>query len=366
MYTITIKNGSTESVLHEPGRDSLRRCLSGKYKGRVNEIPSFRCSINSMNPCYSLISERSTTLTLRNNLTETDEFEGEVLLTQAAMTGAFRKELICQGFLGYLGDTVQVYRHYDNASPEEFLTALLENHNAQTSSGKRIYMGQCNVAGNRHSKTTACRTTLEEIRENLIARLGGEIRVRRTDGVLYLDYLRQIGEISSAQFTLGENLRSLTVQTDGSALVTRLIPLGCKIGDDSAERLTIESVNGGVPYIDDAAALALTHGRIITGTVVWDDITVPANLLAAGQEWLRSSNRIRRAYQAQVLDLSPLDRQYAPIREGNTYRFVCPPMGIGEDLRIVGRTLDIYKPQVPAIEIGDKLIRLTDMTAGKR
>ena len=258
---------------------------------------------------------------------------------------------------------MQLYRNFENATPAEFLTALLTVHNAQVSSTKHIHLGVCNVTGNRHSKTTAYRTTFQEIRENLISRLGGEIRVRRSDGVFYLDYLQSIGENSQAAFTLGENLRSLSIQTDGSSLITRLIPLGAKLNADSAERLTIGSVNGGVPYIDDAAALSITHGRSIVGTVMWEDITLPSNLLTAAQEWLETENRIRRAYQAQVLDLSPLDARYAPIREGNTYRFSCPPMGLEEELRVVGRSFDIYKPQTPSIEIGDKLVRLTDITA---
>lgn len=212
----------------------------------------------------------------------------------------------------------------------------------------------------RRSKTTAYRNTLEEIRVNLIERIGGEIRVRRVNGHLVLDYVDKIGVNSSTEIKLAKNMKSLSVDIDTTNIVTRLIPLGAQLSPgDSAERLTIESVNSGKPYIDDTAAIA-KYG-IIVGTVEFDDITVASNLLTAGTEYLQNNNRIRKSYEAQALDLSLIQDDYQPLVCGNTYIFNNSFLGLYERLRLFGRTVDIYKPYTPTLRIGDKAEKITDI-----
>ena len=156
-------------------------------------------------------------------------------------------------------------------------------------------------------------------------------------------------------------MKSLEVKTDSTNIITRLIPLGCQLNNgETAERLDISSVNDGKMYIDDEAAIE-KYG-VIVGTAEFDNITLPENLLKAGREYLKNNNRIRKAYEAQVLDLSIIDTSHENIRCGNTYRFVNEFMGLDEELRIMKRTVDIYKPYSPMIEIGDKAERITDIS----
>lgn len=156
-------------------------------------------------------------------------------------------------------------------------------------------------------------------------------------------------------------MKSLDVKTDSTNIITRLIPLGCQLNNgETAERLDISSVNDGKMYIDDEAAIE-KYG-IIVGTAEFDNITLPENLLKAGREYLKNNNRIRKAYEAQVLDLSIIDTNHENIRCGNTYQFVNKFMGLDEELRIMKRTVDIYKPYSPMVEIGDKAERITDIS----
>lgn len=277
-------------------------------------------------------------------------------------SGKLVKSGVCEGYLGYLCDSVQMYHTYKGTSPVDFLQTLLDNHNEQVSADKQIFLGQCDVSGdNTNSKTTAYRTTLEEIKINLIDRLGGEIRVRRADGKLVLDYLKQYGTSSSATIELAKNMRSLNVKIDATNIITRLIPLGCQLDQgETAERLDIASVNNGTVYIDDEAAMS-KYG-VIVGTAEFDDITLPENLLNAGVKYLENNNRVRKAYAAQVLDLSLLDKAQDSFRVGNTYRFKNGFMDLDEELRLIKRTVDIYKPYRPSVEIGDKAERITDIS----
>lgn len=365
MYRITISNGTSEKVLHEPDTLSRSRLSSGKFCEEVNKIPSFDFTIPTSNPCYTdELNDRKDVVTILNTLTGETEFEGTLLTHGSSMSsgGKLEKFAVCEGFLGYLCDSVQPYHHYENYTIVEFLKAVLERHNAIVSEEKRIYLGSCDFSGdNTNSKTTAYRSTLEEIRINLIERVGGEVRMRRAEGKLVLDFLVQYGTKSSTAIELAKNMKSLEAETDSTNIITRLIPLGCQLNNgETAERLDISSVNDGKMYVDDEAAIE--KFGIIVGTAEFDNITLPENLLKAGKEYLTNNNRIKKAYEAQVLDLSFIDKEHENIRCGNTYRFVNSFMGLDEELRIMKRTVDIYKPYSPTIEIGDRTERITDIS----
>lgn len=119
-------------------------------------------------------------------------------------------------------------------------------------------------------------------------------------------------------------------------------------------------MNSGCIYLDDNAAIA-KYG-IIMGTQIFDDITVADNLIQRGRESLANNNRVRKAYAAQVLDLSLIDNAEDGIKVGNTYRFKHSVLGLDEDLRLMKVSVDIFKPYRPEVEIGDKAERITDIT----
>lgn len=365
MYLISIINNGKTKILHDPDAKSYRRLLSGQFTEAINQIPSFTFTIPYSNPCYNdELKDRKTIVSVLNTITNEIEFEGTLLTHEENMSdsGKLVKSGVCEGYLGYLCDSVQMYQNYKNTRPVDFLQTLLENHNSQVSADKKIFLGQCDVSDeNTNSKTTAYRTTLEEIKINLIERLGGEIRIRKSDGKLMLDYLKQYGTKSSATIELAKNMRSLNVKTDSTNIITRLIPLGCQTDQgETAQRLDISSVNNGTAYIDDEAAMS-KYG-VIVGTAVFDDITLPENLIKSGRTYLQNNNRVRKAYAAQVLDLSLLDKARDSFRVGNTYRFKNSFMDLDEELRLIKRTVDIYKPYRPSVEIGDKAERITDIS----
>lgn len=365
MYRVKLN----DDYIHELDVNSNKRLSAGVLAEEVNQIPSFSFTIPVMNPAFSQeLHDRVDEVKLRNTRTNEDEFEGHLLSHSQSMdsSGKLCIKCIAEGHLGYLCDSIQMYHNYVDTSPESFLTALLTNHNAQVvASGhpeKTITLGTVSITQSdyKRSKTTAYRNTLEEIRVNLIDRIGGEIRVRRVNGVLVLDYLDRIGTNSDTKIELAKNMKSLAVDIDTTNIITRLIPLGAQLSPgDSAERLTISSVNSGKPYIDDTAGIA-KYG-IIAGTVEFDDITVASNLKTAGQNYLTNNNRICKAYECQALDLSLIQDDYQPLVCGNSYIFKNSFMGLNERLRLIGRTVDIYKPYTPTLKIGDKTVRITDV-----
>lgn len=371
MYRIVMNNGADSQLIHTDAPD-MPKVAAGKLREYVGTVPTLNFSILSNHPAFSEMHEKISTFQLLNTATGEAEFEGFLQSAPVKMdtSGKLKKTVNCEGYLSYLNDSVQEFYTYtdQDAQPAQFLQALLDYHNAITEESKHIYLGMVN-AGQGGSKTTAYRSTLEEIKVNLISRFGGELRVRRgNDGRLYLDYLTAAtnGSTSDIIVMLGHNLRSLSIESDTANIVTRLMPLGAQLSDsgDSAERLTITGAvdpDDGhtytVPYIDDPDAIA-KYG-VIVGTAEFDDITVKENLVSRGKAYLAENNRVKKHYAASVLDISGKGR----IRCGDTYRFRNPIMGLDENLRLLGRTVDILKPYTPEVEIGDKTAKITSVTA---
>ena len=366
MYRITAIYNNQETIIHDVSPDTKNRLSAGVLTEEVGQIPTFSFSLPVSNPYFSEgLHDRKTVLKIENLITNEIEFEGTLLYHEKSMdsSGKLQKSGVCEGFLGCLCDSIQPYHHYEDYTPSLFLRAILDVHNAQTTEEKHISLGSCNVVDeNAGSKTTAYRNTLEEIKENLINRLGGEISIRRNaDNELVLDYLNQNGKKCDTTVELAKNMKSLDVKTDSTNIITRLVPLGCQLNaGETSERLTIETVNDGKIYIDDANAIE--QFGIIMGTAVFDDITEPEDLKKRGLEYLRENNRIRKAYSAQVLDLSFIKKDHENLKCGNIYRFKNSLLEIDEDLRLMKRTVDIYKPFVPTVEIGDKSEKITDIS----
>lgn len=365
MYTISAINGSSTVVIHENNPDSLVRLSAGKFSDEVNAIPCFQFDIPASNPEYDELHDRTTIISVHNDVTGEIDFEGPLIHSVENVTAAGKvyKSCSCEGYLTYLNDSIQQYHTYENTSAADFLLALLTYHNSVTPEGKHI-TSTCSITGDTsNSKTTSYRNTLEEIKVNLIERLGGEIKIIKVNGALTLNYADKHGVTSSTTIELAKNIYSINVDTDTSNIVTRLVPLGAQVSDETSERLTISSVNSGLPYIDDATAIA-KYG-IIMGTVIFDDITVAANLLQRGQDYLTNNNRVKKGYAAQVLDLSLIEDHttYAPftIKAGNTYRFKHSVIGLDEDLRVMKCTVDIFKPYKPDVQIGDKAETITSI-----
>ena len=364
MYTVKATNGTSTVVIHNSDANSDKKLSSGKITTEINSIPSFSFNISKLNPYYNQLNDRNTIITVHNDLTGEDDFEGVLIHSKEQVTssGTVYKSCSCEGYLTYLNDTIQPYYWYENNTVLQFINGILAQHNANVTADKRITLGSVNINGdNDNSKTTAYRSTLEEIKVNLIERLGGEIQIRKSNGHMVLDYVNRIGYSSDTTIELAKNIQTIAVDTDSTNIITRLIPLGCSISDETAERMTIKTVNDNVIYIDDETAIS-KYG-IIMGTVTWDDITEPDNLKAKAIEYLQNNNRIKKGYSAQVLDLSLLDEpdNVKCIRAGNTYHFKHQLINVDEELRVLKVVIDIFKPYKPNISIGDKSETITSI-----
>lgn len=328
-------------------------------------MDSFSFTIYPNNAGYDFLKPLTTAVKVYDENTGKDIFIGRVLKCPDSMDerGLICRKVTCEGRLGWLYDSVQPYVEYKMVGISTVLSSFLSKHNAQVGADKRIELGQVTVtASNNYTYTANWDKTMNVIADKLIGKFGGEIQLRDKDGKVYLDYLENIGHGTDTTIELAVNLKTISREVDETAVITRLYPLGAKL-TDSEKRLTIGTVNGGKDYIEDSSLIA-KYG-VISGPQIWDDVTLASNLLSKGKEYLKSVNRAKVQYQITALDLSRIDKHIEQFELGCWYRVKNSLMGIDEDLRIVGISIDLDNPQASQLTFGDRFETLSGFMTAK-
>lgn len=362
MFIVTITNGAENTIIHSDGTD---RISGGKIAKAINAVDSFSFTIYPNNAGYDLLKPLTTSVKVYDESTDKDIFIGRVLKCPDSMDerGLICRKVTCEGRLGWLYDSVQPYVEYKMVGISTVLSSFLSKHNAQVGADKRIELGQVTVtASNNYTYTANWDKTMNVIADKLIGKFGGEIQLRDKDGKVYLDYLENIGHGTDTTIELAVNLKTISREVDETAVITRLYPLGAKF-TDSEKRLTIGPVNGGKDYIEDSSLIA-KYG-VISGPQIWDDVTLVSNLLSKGKEYLKSVNRAKVQYQITALDLSRIDKHIEQFELGCWYRVKNSIMGIDEDLRIVGISIDLDNPQASQLTFGDRFETLSGFMTAK-
>ena len=281
-------------------------------------------------------------------------FRGRVLNDK---TG-FRNEraISCEGELGYLNDSV--YRPYNFGGPiEELLQSILDSHNAQVEESKRFVLGDVTVTDPNdyivRSSINADKTW-KVLEEKFTKMLGGYFVVRREGNVNYLDYLLDSAYRSQQEITLGKNLIDLKKDIKGEDIITALIPYGAKLtdaeGNEVDARVTIEPVNDGVDYIYNQDAVD-AYGWIFD-TVLYDDITLPQNLLTRANKELGERILTNMALTLSAVDLSMTDDEIDRLRVFEYVKVNSPVHQLNDFMLITKLDIDLFNPQNNTISLG--------------
>lgn len=376
MYRVTVRQGwdGEETTIHSENMNSVK-LLSAKITKDVDSIDSFAFNISPKSPQYNAFKYRTTFVKVTNTKLNKVLFEGRVLPTTDSMdsSGLFNKTVTCEGLTAFLHDSIQDYYALSNNDLKAFLGHMIDVHNRQADSYKRIKLGQVTVTSpsdNVYKSIDDSKTTYDTIKEKLIDKYGGEIRLRHEPDGLYLDYMPEIATLSGQNIRLASNLLSLKRAVDPSEAYSVIKPLGARAesknetGDSeiSQPRLTIESVNSGSLFLSSQSMIQKI-GYVVHAEV-WDDVKVPSILKSKGQAMLDSQREIKEQFQVTAIDLSLLtDRTVDSFECGNYHQTINPLMGINERLRIVGQSLDICEPLNSTLSIGDKLLGQADYEA---
>lgn len=380
MYRVSIVNGDVETTINEVSESAMApRVVTGSVKQAINSIDSFKFEILPNNPGFYMLQELKTWVKVLNVKNNQCEFEGRVLICNDVMNedGSISKSVTCEGELAYLQDSNQIWGEYHDATVRHLLEVMIENHNKLVSEDKRFVVGNVTVTDSNNSlyRFLGYDKTWDTIQDKLIDRLGGEIQLRKVNGVRYIDYLTEIGGMSNVDIVLSKNMKSIEREIDSTEIITRLIPLGAEVTmsledtEENAEktdetqeiskpRMDISIVNNGCIYLDDTEAIQ--KFGIITGTVIWNDVYLSENLKKKGQAYLEMMNKVSKRFKVGVVDLWQLGLDMDTFKVGNYHNVVNPLMGINESLRIIEKEIRIEAPEESSLTFGEKFDSIRD------
>lgn len=350
MYKVCIYNDNNETIIHYPTSDQGAPHLNKlPLKEGLSQVESLSFSVYPNNPGYNSLFELSTKLKVIDIRDTSIRFTGRILSVTPKMdsSGQFFKDVVCEGALSYLNDTKMRSETY-LGDPSGFVQWILDKHNEKVETSKRIRPGNINVAGS-VAYTCTFDTTLNTI---LTVKdkfsIDGDIRVRESDGLLYLDWMKNFSS-DTVEVALGVNMDDMVKSKDITSLGTRIIPLG-------ANNLTIESVNGGLDYIEDSLARDL-YG-IIEKTVQYSDVTDPQQLMDKCIQDLSSNTQAKYLLTTTALDLSFISSTPANMFVlGINLHIVNSVLNVDDVYKIISLDLDLLQPYNPKLEIANSPIK---------
>lgn len=279
----------------------------------ANVAGEFSFTIPSTHPKYNLIKIKSTVIRIFRDDEKNPMMEA---IAVSESIDFFKNRTIqCEGALSFLNDTVLRPSLRNGYTVEQLLTAYINEHNAQVGQKKKFCIGRITVStSNLIYTSTNMTSTFEQIKSDLLDDLGGYMMVRYEDGERFIDYLATALETCEQKIELGKNLLDYKSNIDSENFATRVIPLGATLEDSQqtlegvSQRLTISSVNGGLDFVCNTEAEKVHD--VTVKTIVFDDVTDPAELMAKGDAYLSGIQFSNVYIEAKAIDFGYMTNKF--------------------------------------------------------
>lgn len=327
----------------------------------LNKTGSFEFTMYSDHPYFSLVKKLKSIVTVFQD--DYLIFRGRVLDDEIGWHN--EKAITCEGDMAFLLDSV--LRPFSfTGTPAEFLAYVLTLHNAQVDTEKQFQIGNVTVEGSVSYDTADYLTTEETIEKELLEPFGGYLMTRTEDGITYLDYLAEITLLAPQTIKFGKNLLDLKRIRKGADISTVVIPLGAKLNDeegkDTNQRLTIESVNDGVDFVQDSDAIA-QFGTIVK-TVIFEDVTDPAELKLKGEAHLADSVNQWETIELTAADLAMVDKDITSFHLGTQVRAESTPHGLNQLFLVSKLSIKLLDPVANKMTLGKTIPAFSEAVKG--
>lgn len=351
MYRVYCNNSPVYDL-----RDEDLVLISPIVKIGENTAGSFEFSILPKHPHYEEVNELTSVITAYDG--DEEIFCGRVVEITKDLYN--RKKVICEGELAYFNDSIQRPARYQGLTVRGYLETLVNIHNQQVKNqgiDKTFKVGAVTVQDKNDYvyKYTNWESTLEVIKTDLLKTYGGYLRIRKENGVRYLDYLADYPNTNTQVIEFGSNLLDFTHDMVASDIVTAVIPLGARLEDVTEVEgldayLTIKDVNGGVDYVYSQEAVK-SYGWIFK-TVKWDDVHVADNLLKKGNEYLTDIQFAQITLTVSAVDLHMLHVDMERIKVLDEIRVTSSPNGLDRFFPVSEMTIYLDKPSNNKLTLG--------------
>lgn len=362
MYQIIAYETPTSDVRHVVYDPKLREnVINGKLSLIENEINNLTLTVGQENWLYGNTGTFQTHIEVyQDNVLL---FRGRLLDVTREMDsgGKFTQTFVFEDVANYLKDSIQRFAKVQDTTPKQFLQDLIDLHNSQVPAYKQFELRNVEVTNSTDNvyRYVDYVSTWDTIQDKLVSRLGGYIVTEYANGKNYVDYLKLESSTTHTNDTpilLKRNLKSLNVKEDPTEIITRFIPLGATIqqdtsetsGDVSSPRLTIAGVNGGSDYIN-IPELQAQFG-VINGTNTWDDVHDANILLNKANQWIASQVGSKESYTVSALELP----NYDAFKVSDNYLVSNERVMTDAYLRVIQKDIDFNDPLNSSLTIGDK------------
>lgn len=272
------------------------------------------------------------------------------------------RTITCEGERCFLRDgTMRPYLYQDG--PAAIFADVINLYNAQVEAFKQFVVGEVTVTDPNNYIRIESETAeqFSDTVDKLVERCGGYIIfTTNAEGQRAINWYEKLEYRSWQVIEFGENLLDFARADENDDLATVVIPYGAK-DEETGERITIESVNDGLDFIQDYDAVALRG--VISRPVYWDDVSEPANLLAKAQQWLAQHKLVITRLELSAVDLSALDKNIDNFKEGDTIRVRSKPHGVDSDFVLYERTLKPLLNDADQVTLGKEQTSLTGADA---
>lgn len=268
------------------------------------------------------------------------------------------RTLTCEGEMCFFRDAVSRPYVYQT-DPASIFATVIGIYNTQVEPDKQFLVGEITVTDPNdyvRLESESAEQVLDTINK-LLERCGGYIVfTTNADGRRVVNWYETLGYRSNQVIKFGENLLDFMRDGGSTDIATGILPYGAK-DEQTGLRVSIESVNDGLDFIQDDEAVAL-RGFILK-PMVWDDVTEPANLLRKAQQALAESRHIITSLQLSALDISYMDKKIDSFLEGDTIHVESKPHKVDDDYVLWEKTEDWLVPDNSTITLGKDVRTLT-------
>lgn len=335
-----------EKVVYDP-RIETKKIISGTLTQEVNAGGVLTWTLPPDNPMIGTGQKMKSLVEMYDN----DDliFSGRLISKNPLLYKT--EEYVAYGALTYFSDTtVRPYSY--QGTVEGYLTMLISQHNSQVSADRQFQLGIITVTDNNDYITRANSnypSTLVELQDKLVDLMGGYLIVRHTGSIAYLDYLESITDKNDQDVRLGKNIIDLSILESAEDIATAVIPLGAK-DEETGEYLTIKSVNNGVDYVYDVAAVE-KYGWIFK-TVNHDDVTTPQALLTKGKADLAANCVEVNTLKVTAADLSKAGAAVGAFRFGRYTRVVSEKHNLDQYMLVSSMKINLLDASKNKLTLG--------------
>lgn len=352
-----------EYLIHDSRNDELN-IFNGQVDLELNKTGSFTFTIYPDNKNFNRLKKLKSIIQVFQD--DYLLFRGRILNDEQGIYN--EKKITCEGELAFLLDSIQ--RPYDFMSGDlhttvsELFTFFITNHNSQVEESKRFKVGNITVVDPNNYIVRSDSTylnTWDSINKKLIESLGGYLFIRHEADGIYIDYLANFNTLSSQKIEFGKNLLDFSKVIKGEDIATAIIPLGAKTGEDSDEKLTISSVNGGVDYVFDQTAVE-EYGLIFK-TVEHSDVTEASNLLTKAYEDLSNAVNLIVSIDLTAVDLSAINVDVNSFRLGTYVKVVSRPNNLDSNFLVQKLSISLSNVSGNKLTLGSTYSTFTEQTS---